>query len=175
MSSLVAEPKSRTEIMIYARLIRKLSGISEGYFDIIRFIEHNAMDVLGLDFEIVSEDSDKLESNEYAKFVPAENKIDVRQRVYYGAADGNGQDRFTLAHELGHALFHKRQALSRSAYKPPAYKDPEWQANEFASHVLCPIGEIEEMSIDEVCGKYKVSKQVAEIQRRKRRVILCEK
>ena len=164
MSNITATPKSRNEIMKYANIIRKMAGISNGYFDVVGFIEREAYSIFGIDYEIVENSDGRLEANEFAKFVPSENKIYLRESVYIRATNNVGQDRFTLAHELGHALFHKKQALSRSYYKPPAYMDPEWQANEFASHVLCPLNEIAEMGTLEIMQTYHVSKQVANIQ-----------
>lgn len=173
MSNITATPKSRNEIMNYASIIRKISGISSGYFDVVKFIEFDAYNIFGIDYEIVSDTDRRLESNEFAKFVPSENKIYLRESVYNRATDNIGQDRFTLAHELGHALFHKKQALSRSVCKPPTYMDPEWQANEFASHVLCPLSEIVDLGTYDIMETYGVSKQVANIQLKKLEVILC--
>lgn len=167
MNNIIAIPQSRNSIAEYATAIRKIAGTNFGFFDVVKFIEHQGYEFFNIDLEIVNDDSSKIDSNEYAKFLPYENKIVVRQSVYLGASDGIGIDRFTLAHELGHALLHKRQALSRSSTRPPAYKDPEWQANEFASYVLCPLNEIRSKRLIDIVTEYKVSKQVASIQLKK--------
>lgn len=43
---------------------------------------------------------------------PDRNEIQIRQDVYDRAIAGSGRDRLTLAHELGHLLFHEKQNIS---------------------------------------------------------------
>lgn len=70
----------------------------------------------------------------------------IRRDVYDGANQGQGRDRFTLAHELGHLLLHRggrylERADPQSLRTPshPKYEDSEWQANAFASELLMPV------------------------------------
>lgn len=164
MSNIIALPRSRNSIISYANIIRKIGKVKNGYFDVIRFLEHTCYDIAGLEMEVVDDNGNELAVNEYAKYIPSENSIKVRQSVYDGATDGNGKDRFTLAHELGHALMHREMALSRSNKKPKAYEDPEWQANEFAANVLCPMDEIGDRDIYDISDQYGVSLEVAQNQ-----------
>lgn len=168
MSNLVTCPKSRNDIIEIARLVRKMSNTKNGFFDIVKFLEHQAYEIWGINLSIVDDKSKEIEPDEYAKFLPSKKEIVVRESVYWGAINRNGMDRFTLAHELGHAILHKKQALSRSISKPPAYRDPEWQANEFASHLLCPLDEIKNNNIISIPLIYGVSQQVAMIQYNKK-------
>jgi hypothetical protein len=73
----------------------------------------------------------------------------VCPKTYAGAVRGEGRDRFTMAHESFHGIQHTRQLKTRLAdlgsvplfrrgvnIKP--FRDPEWQANCFASAILMP-------------------------------------
>ncbi|MFD1260638.1 ImmA/IrrE family metallo-endopeptidase [Entomomonas asaccharolytica] len=70
------------------------------------------------------------------------NFIHLREDVYDGACFGNGRDRFTAAHELGHYIFHRdyigllHRQICTSETK--SYCNSEWQANTFASELLMP-------------------------------------
>lgn len=164
MSNIIALPRSRKSIILYANIIRKIGKVKNGYFDVIKFLEHTCYDILELRIEIVNDNGNELAINEYAKYIPSENCIKVRESVYDGAANGNGKDRFTLAHELGHALMHRQVALSRSNKTPKTYENPEWQANEFAANVLCPMNEIKNKDIYIISRQYGVSLEVAKNQ-----------
>lgn len=164
MSNIITFPRSRSLIIVYANIIRKIAQIQNGFFDVVRFLEFSCHELLGTDVEIVDDNSNELAINEYAKYIPSENIIKIKQSVYDGAVDGNGKDRFTLAHELGHAILHRELALSRCDRKPKTYEDPEWQANEFAANVLCPMNEISNKDIFKIAETYGVSLEVAQNQ-----------
>jgi Zn-dependent peptidase ImmA (M78 family) len=61
---------------------------------------------------------------------PDQHVIRVREDVYERAYQGEGRDRMTLAHELGHYILHSGLGLARMpAHESiPAYQDSEWQA-----------------------------------------------
>ncbi len=171
MSNIITLPRSRKNIISLANIIRKIANAPKGCFDVIKFIEHTCYDIIGLEIEILDDNDSELAINEYAKYIPSSNCIKVRQSVYNGAAEGVGKDRFTLAHELGHSLMHREMALYRSDRIPKAFEDPEWQANEFAANVLCPLDEIKNMDIYNISNKYNVSFEVAQNQLEKLRRI----
>ena len=168
MSNIIAMPRSRKSIIIYANIIRKIGKVTRKYFDVISFIENTCYELTGLIMEVVEDNGNELAKNEYAKYIPSENCIKVRQSVYNGAVNGNGKDRFTLAHELGHSLMHREMALYRSDKMPKKYEDPEWQANEFAANVLCPMNEIDNMNLYDISDDYGVSLEVAQNQLEKK-------
>ena len=75
---------------------------------------------------------------------PDQKIMFLREDVYDGAMTGDGRDRFTFAHELGHLLLHSGNYLAR--YDPAApkpthkkYEDSEWQADNFAAELLMPV------------------------------------
>jgi len=101
---------------------------------------------------------------------PESNEMWIRSDVYEGALQGNGRDRFTIAHELGHLLLHSQPGMPRkmkpaSSMKP--YVNSEWQANSFAGALLIPttfaVASRNPYEISEVCG---VSVDAANVQLR---------
>ncbi len=73
----------------------------------------------------------------------------IDEATYRAAVEGDGRSRFTMIHEAFHSIHHSPQILraindqrgSLRRYRKnqvPAYMDPEWQANTFASAFLMP-------------------------------------
>jgi len=77
-----------------------------------------------------------------------DGRVIVSEDTYRGAANGIGRPRFTIPHEGFHGLEHRKQirkALTDTGelvlYRRQtieAFRDPEWQANTFASAMLMP-------------------------------------
>ncbi len=81
------------------------------------------------------------EMGDYEGFTdPKGQFIVLREDVYENAWNGNGRDRFTVAHELGHFFLHTgipmARAASDSSIKPFRLSEP--QANQFAAELLMP-------------------------------------
>lgn len=133
------EPTSRSALREYAYKIRKELGLEkELYFPIVEFLEIMPEIFQNFSFQIV-------EDNEMETYKHAETDVDneiiyIKQSVYDGAYDGNGRDRFTIAHEIGHYLLLSvsKVKFSRTSLVPKVYEDPEWQANVFAGELLIP-------------------------------------
>jgi len=69
----------------------------------------------------------------------------LREDVYDGACSGQGRDRMTAAHELGHVLLHGRVTLARRlSQEIRPFEDPEWQAKCFAGELLISVRHIHE-------------------------------
>lgn len=168
MSQIAVPGHSRMDIQKRATRFRELFGISpEKPFPILRLLAvletpFERDDLPALEVEIVPDE--ELQDN-YAEYHPISNTMLIRESVYNGAYDGNGRDRFTLAHELGHFVMHRNidYKFARSEEKVESYQDPEWQANTFASMLLIPRDQIAGHTIDEVAEKYQVSKAAARI------------
>jgi Zn-dependent peptidase ImmA (M78 family) len=61
----------------------------------------------------------------------------LREDVYNGAWTGNGRDRFTACHELGHLLMHRSVTMPRMREdSDKIFVDAEWQADTFAGTLL---------------------------------------
>ena len=166
MGKVAVSPRSRKEIEKIANRVRKLLDYDDLRFPIVTLIEilgepSEDGDVI-LNYEIV-ENSEM--PDEYATYSPKNNTIRIRESVYDGACKGNGRDRFTLAHEFGHFMLHSSQdyQFARTGESVPAYKDPEWQANTFASMLLMPRDKIHGMSVEEVASACGTSMQAAAI------------
>ncbi|WGE89608.1 ImmA/IrrE family metallo-endopeptidase [Actinobacillus arthritidis] len=92
----------------------------------------------------------------------------LRQSVYDGACDGNGRDRFTIAHEIAHAIMHKEHiGLARPVEKSTKiFCNAEWQANEFAGRLLLPDNYIElykGSSVGDIAEMFGISYECAQI------------
>lgn len=110
-------------------------------------------------------------------------KVELRQDVVDRARAGEGRDRFTAAHELAHVVLHGE--LLKSARRPhlfrdigkmrpqdlKPYKDPEWQANSWASAFLMPYEGAKRFlgrqsfrfELTDFCENFGVSHQAANI------------
>ncbi len=83
-------------------------------------------------------------------------EVAIREDVFNRASHGDGRSRFTVAHEIAHALLHARELRgtegvlfrdssctaglrTREVESVPAYSNPEHQANVWASSFLMPF------------------------------------
>ena len=158
-----AIPLSRAKIRKFAKILRRAYDISTNVkFPTIEFLEFG-LKSLGFDYDIC--DKSELE-NCYAKTIPEEKVVKIREDVYIRATQGNPRDIFTILHEIGHVIFHNNRTIefARNEEKIPIYMDPEWQANTFAAEVLVPADCIAGMTEDEIVDMYECSYEVAFIQ-----------
>lgn len=158
MNAFEVPPTSRKAIKRLTKAIRKMFGMEDAaFFPVIHFME-TVLPAIDRDFcyEIVD---DKEMGMDHANYNPATHTMKIRSSVYEGAYAGNGRDRFTIAHEIGHVFLHSKVdlALSRvdKSRKVPAFRDPEWQANTFASSIMMDDKVIENMTVEQIvreCG-----------------------
>lgn len=163
-SSYKVKPLSRANIRKIAKKIRAICGIGDRQaFPVIEFLEF-ILEKFGYIYEICPKS--ELQS-EYAKTIPSEKVVKIREDVYERAIKGNPRDIFTIAHEIGHALLHdnlQEIALARSDENVKTYEKPEWQANTFAGELIATSDSLEGLEIEEIADLYRCSLQVAEIQ-----------
>ena len=92
----------------------------------------------------------------------------IKESVYDGACSGNGRDRYSVAHEIGHylLLYVMGYAFQRniSQRQLRAFEDPEWQAECFAGELLMPHHLISGMSIYDLSDRCRVSLSAAATQ-----------
>ena len=157
-------PRSRADIRNIAKQVREKFHLdNEKSVDIIKFLEIASF-YLEFDYEIVPERELK---NNYAEIDLNNSIIRIQESVLLGASEGNPRHRFTIAHEIGHYILHKnRVILCRSDEKIKPYEHPEWQANTFAGEFLVPYEKALEMTESAIAETFKVSKEVAEIQKK---------
>jgi len=163
----VAPPTSRVKLRELANQIRSATGQTTTlYFPIVSLVEF-FLDRLvpGYNFHI----SSKAElGDNHGLTMIQDRELIIRQDVYEGAVAGVGRDRFTIAHELAHALLHSDVSLARQSpsVQLKTYNDPEWQANCFAGELLTPLSLIRECNSNtphQVANKFGVSVQAARV------------
>jgi len=164
----IAKPVSRRFLQDLAYTIRKKFRLEDcSNFPVVRFVEFI---LPSLDPEFVLEiiPINEMPKDCYADTCVAEHVMRIREDVYEGAVGGNGRDRFTIAHEIGHYFLHGPDRVSharlRGNQSVPAYMDPEWQGNAFAAELLMPRDLIQGYSVAEVVKCCGVSYQAARIQ-----------
>ncbi len=145
----VVAPMSWQDIEDRAWELRKHFGLDNpefANFPIVDFVEKILGDGALVGGDLILEVRTKQEMGDVHGFTdPTEGVLHIalREDVYNAAVAGNGQARFTLAHELGHLFLHNGQpfALHRAPTKSQnvvAFRRAEPQANQFAAALLMP-------------------------------------
>jgi len=150
-------PRSRKSIMEAADGVRSALRITNPKFPILQVVELMLPKVMP-EFSFEVKEADEMGDN-HGLTHPESNEMWIRSDVYDGACQGNGRDRFTIAHELGHLLLHNLPGMARKmkpASSIKAYVNSEWQANTFAGALLIPtniaVDSRDPYEIAEVCG-----------------------
>jgi hypothetical protein len=120
---------------VAARLRRLFDLHDDAWFPIVEVLEHSLPSLApGFIFEVMTMEH---MGDDHGLTRLDERRVWLREDVYDRACEGHGRDRFTAAHELGHALLHADVAFARRIERQvPAYECPEWQANCFAGELL---------------------------------------
>lgn len=143
----------------------------------ITLLEHGGLGKIDLTYGVAY-----LAYGEEAKFDPVEREILLSEATYQDLRLDVPRSRFTLAHELGHAVLHcaylkaslegrvPQHRYKRTTLK--AYLDPEWQANRFAAAFLMPTQAIgkclrEGWSLAKIAAYFRVSRKAAQIRAEK--------
>ena len=160
MTHFKAKGLSRVQIRSMALQLRKLLGLEDVlYIDVLQLLE-NVFASIGLDYEIIPID----EMEQEALTVPNENRILIREDIYSRAVEGQGRARFTIIHEIGHALLHGGRSVSYARGEIPTYCDPEWQANAFAGEFLMAYHLVKNMPVQQIAEKCGTSLAAARYQ-----------
>jgi Zn-dependent peptidase ImmA (M78 family) len=161
-----APARSREDIENLALAVREITGMKDKpFFPIVKFVENVLSEIVpNLVFDVRDDD---FMGDRMGAVDPMSGAFFVRIDCYEGAIVNNPRDRFTVAHEVGHALMHIG-TLNRSnrhfSTKLPAYVDPEWQANYFAGALLMPRHLMSQCtSLDQVMNTFGVSRECASV------------
>lgn len=137
----IVAPLSRHDLRNRAMLIRQEFGlVNQINFPIMEFVEIVLPEIMpDFVFRVAAvEELGDLHGLTY----PEKKLMKIREDVYERAIAGEGRDRLTVAHELGHLVLHKANsvAYARTNSNLPivTYCNPEWQANAFAGELLVP-------------------------------------
>lgn len=169
MNCYKADAISRNDIRRFIRILKKEVGLeNELYFPILPFVE-NILPILIPDFQFEVVPISEM-GNKHGETYPSKNLIRIREDVYLRAASGEGRDRLTIAHEVGHLFMHEDDCIALCRLAPSEklkpYEDPEWQADAFGGELLASSYLIKGMSIYAVSEKCGVSLSAAQVQLR---------
>lgn len=154
--------------------IRYIAETARAILELDIHEEMNLLDVLDFmcfkfkykkfDYEIVEDNDKRFSKNEEAHTDITTGKIYIKQSVYLDLVMPYSRSNFTIAHEIGHFYLHHIFGfiLPRCTKPDVAYKNPEWQADQFAAEFLMPLEGIQNLTSDEIMDKYNVSRQAAE-------------
>lgn len=171
MSQYMVEPKSRMEMRDLANAFRKALRLENTiYVPIVELLDVLCLTLEGFNYEIVPDDT--FPPNIHADTNIRTGLIRIKQSVYDGAVDGDGCNRMTIAHEIGHFLmlcsFGFQLQRNFDNEEIPAYMDPEWQAKCFAGEFMISRDLTIGMSSSEIIAACGVSKRAAQYQYRYR-------
>jgi Zn-dependent peptidase ImmA (M78 family) len=158
MNCYKADPVSRKDIQRFIRRLKSEVGLeNELYFPVLPFVE-NVLPILIPDFQFEVVPKEEM-GGKHGETYPSKNLIKIREDVYLRAANGEGRDRLTIAHEIGHLFMHENDSIALCRLDPNEkllpFEDPEWQANAFGGELLASSYLIKGMSESEVqikCG-----------------------
>lgn len=159
-------PRKRRDIYDIAEQVREYfrPAIGPGALvPIDRILELMPLAVPGFRLE-VCERSEL--GDDHGRTFPEQQLIMLREDVYVGMCNGQGRDRFTAAHELGHLFLHRSVGFARQELRPgaPLYLDSEWQANTFGSAFLIDERVLPRcQSIQDVMETFGVSEHAARV------------
>ena len=167
MTEYIVEPQTRNELRTLANLFREKLGLKDCIqFPIVEILDFMSIKFDDFNYEIVS-DAEFPESIHGDTDILT-HKIRIKESVYEGAIKGNGRDRMTIAHEIGHYFllcfcgFHFQRNFSNAT--APAYMSPEWQAKCFAAELLISFHLVQNMTKSEIAKKCGVSSDAASYQ-----------
>ncbi|NBB11836.1 ImmA/IrrE family metallo-endopeptidase [Pseudomonas sp. SLFW] len=154
-------PLTCAEIISVATDVRQRFGVTGDRYPVVQILE---VGMLLLDPEFTFGVKERyLMKDDLGQTVPSENAIYLREDVYKRAANDVYNDRFTVAHELGHHFLHKNvkvtfhQKHHRRKYRPQT--DSEWQADIFGAALMMPVRRlIKCRSLDEAAVRFGVPK-----------------
>jgi len=133
---IVVPPMSTEAIRMFADKVRS-AFVEKGtvQFPIMDVIEFR----LGMVFDgffIDIRDKESMGEDE-GRVIGGTKGVALREDIYEGAWNGNGRDRFTACHELGHFLMHRTITMARTREDTDKiFCDAEWQADTFAGTLL---------------------------------------
>lgn len=167
-------PVSRLNLRMYARLFRRTFGLNDPCLDVIGLLDTlpeitRLLIKAEVHHDIISDSEwhQYYNDNDYAVYNLNNKTIYIRESVYLSAERGNPRDRFTITHEIAHALLLNEttvQFCRSDAQSIPLYRDPEWQADCLAGELLVPYDYCKYLSIQDIMDVCQVSRKAAQTQ-----------
>ena len=156
-------PRSIQDIRLAANVVRNLIvSPQDRIIDVESLLER--LPEFGISPEIVEDDY--LPPGVEACYYPEHLTIYLTEATYGAIRRSSPRARFTVIHELGHAVLGHTRSFNREQGRPAkTYEDSEWQANQFAAEILMPLAAIRKMSLptaESLAQTFGVSMQAAE-------------
>lgn len=158
MSEYIVEGKSRKDLRNLAFILRKHLGLENRlWVPIVELLDVLSEILEGFNYEIVPDSAFPLET--HAETDIRTGHITIKESLYERACNGEGRDRMTIAHEIGHFFtlcfcgFKLQRNFSKQEVKN--FNDPEWQVKCFAGEFLVPYhltGNMTAVEIASACG-----------------------
>lgn len=165
-------PCSRLDLRMLAQEFRRKINLKGPFLDIIGLLDllPSLFPGKNITYDVIDDITwDRyLNKNAHASYNLEKKVIYIRESIFERACQGKGRDRFTIAHEIAHAMLLEKAKINfnrSSSNKIPSYKDPEWQANCLAGELLIPYERCKNMSVDEIVKNCGVSYQAARYQK----------
>lgn len=162
-------PRSTANLRRVAERVRTVVGLSDDKaFPVACFIEY-VLPVLYDDFTLEIESMSEM-GDKHGETIPDRHIIRLREDVYEGICEHDGQHRFTGMHECAHLIIHEGipLALARHPAKNlPVFRNSEWQADGLTAEILMPFEAVKHMSADGIQAHYLVSASAAQCRRDK--------
>jgi len=137
--------RSILDIRVSADNVRQILNIGDNPQDVNFGLLLDCLSVkYGIHYDVLELDEMPHEDVE-ACWDPDSVTIHIRSDVFVRACRNDPRARFTIMHELGHALLGHRRTINRSGIHRvlKTYEDSEWQANQFAAELLMPLDVIQ--------------------------------
>ena len=167
MSNYMVEAKSRADLRKLARILRDHLHLSDVlYFPIVELLDVLTELFGDFNYEVVEDSA--MPKKVHADTDIRTGHIRIKESVYEGACKGEGRDRMTIAHEIGHyftlCFCGFRLERNFSGGMIPAFRDPEWQAKCFAGELMVPAHLVKGMNEYEIANQCGVSYDAACVQ-----------
>ena len=156
---MITSPLKIKEIEEIASNFRKQFNINEDqFFPILEVLDMLFENKL-LSIQFLEDDNEIFDDNTPAIYNAIENYIYIKESVIDEYESGIYRACFTLAHELFHYIQVKILNFEFvDEISDVSYKDPEWQANEFAGQLLIPTKYIN-LDNETLISKFHVSEE----------------
>ncbi len=148
-------------------ILRKHLGLENRlWVPIVELLDVLAEILEGFSYEIVPDHAMSLGT--HAETDIRTGHITIKESVYERACNGEGRDRMTIAHEIGHFFtlcfcgFKLQRNFAKQEVKH--FNDPEWQAKCFAGEFLVPYHLTGNMTAAEIASACGVSYDAADYQ-----------
>ena len=167
MISYIVEPKSRSDLRQIGNILRHHLGLdNECRIPIVELLDVLSEALDNFSYEIVKDED--LPPSVHADTDVLTGHIRIKESVYERACEGEGRDRMTIAHEIGHFFticfcgFKLQRNFDGKKIRP--YEDPEWHAKCFAGEFMVPYHVTQGMTPSEIVEACGVSYQAAKYQ-----------